>query len=630
MSGISGAARIVLRRSARPVGEFSISLTACLVVLTYVATVLIRAPASTQSLALPVVVLGAGALFGLGLTDIAHGRELPFARALIAAGVLWSLSALMASDEPFAYSLGRVSQWGAELAIVYLLLSYPSGRLTAGADRALFAGGALVIGLLYLPTTLVAQFPHLSLWSMCSTDCPRNAFSLVPSTPAFVRDVVMPLREVLTVALFTAVAVAATLRARKAESPLGRLHAPIVAFAILQAVASALYFPLREVAPYSGALSVLAWIFVLSFPSVGLACATGRPYQRIHTANVLERLARNLSASASAADVRFALADALTDPSLQILHSFPGDLDAWVDESGAAVELAAAAAGRRATQVASGNWRIAILQEASLAPAASPSQGLALVLSAGSYALAALENQCLIDELQRALRNLSESRASRLTAERDTRRKIERDLHDGAQQRLVALRLKLGMAAARLAGRDPEGAELVRALEADVDATIAEVRSLAGGIYPPLLARTGLVDALREAARAAALPTTVLADERLGRYPTEIETTVYFACSEAMQNAAKHAGAASRVTISLWEDDALSFEIRDDGAGFDLPTTPYGIGLSNLSDRLGAVGGTVTIWSAPGQGTVLRGSIPLPPADVRDRSFNSTVVAPAG
>jgi signal transduction histidine kinase len=315
-------------------------------------------------------------------------------------------------------------------------------------------------------------------------------------------------------------------------------------------------------------------------------------------------MARSLKDSVSAADVRVALAEALRDPSLRILHSFSGDLRTWVDESGTPVDPAHAEPAQRVTHVSSGNWRIAIVHDASLA------ESRELVQSTGSYALATLEMSRLTDELHDSLDKLAESRASRLTAEQDTRQKVERDLHDGAQQRLVALRVKLGLAASALAGRDAAGAEMLRALEDDVDATIDEIRSLARGIYPPLLERTGLRNALRSASRGAGLPTTVRADG-LGRYTTEIETTVYFACSEALQNAVKHGRAATGVTIAVWQDEELHFEVRDDGAGFDLPTTPYGIGLSNLSDRLAAVGGAITIESAPGEGTVLGGTIPL-------------------
>ncbi len=543
-------------------------------------------------------------MFGLALTDFAQARESRFARVLVIASVLWSLSALTASEQPLLYSVGHVSQWCVDLAIAYLMLAYPSGRLTDRTDRALFTAGALLVGLLFLPTAVTGQFPHPSLWSTCTTDCPRNVFSLGHPAPALVRNVVVPLREALAVGLFAAIALAVIRRARKAEPLLGQLYAPVAAFAMLQTILFAVYFPLRAAAPNSGALSAVRWIFVLSLPAAAVACSTGRLYRRVQAANALDRLTRDLTASRSPADVRLALAGALHDPSLRILHSFPGDSRAWVDESGSPAELPRAAAAQRITRIASGHWRIAVIHDAALA------ENRALVESAGSCALAALENQCLTDELHNSVRALAETRASRLRAEQDTRLKIERDLHDGAQQRLVALRLKLGLAASRLARRDPAGAEVIRSLGEDVDATIDEVRSLARGIYPALLAHTGLRDALRLTSRDAALPTTVVA-ERLGRHSAEIETAVYFSCSEALQNAAKHARTATAVTISVWQDTELHFEVRDDGAGFDLQTTPFGTGLRNLSDRLAAVGGRIDIQSAPGQGTVVGGSIPL-------------------
>lgn len=609
MSGVAAHSRAGLRRASAPANEFSLALTVCLVTAAGVSVALARAPASTRDTALPVFVLGAGAMFGLGLTDIVHGRELRFARALIAAGVLWSLSALTASAEPLPYSLGHVSQWFVYLAIAYLLLSYPAGRLIGTTNRALFAGLALLVGALFVPTLLFGQFPHPSLWSMCTSHCPRNAFSLGRSTPWVVRDAVVPFRDVGAIGLFAAIAAVLIQRTRRAEPLLGQLYAPIATFAVLQAVVFAVYFPLRALAPDSEALTVVSWIFVLSLPVVALACASGRVYRQLHAASVLERLSRALNGSEDASEVRLALADALEDSSLRILHSFPGDFHLWVNESGSAAELSQAVSGRQVTEVSSGEWRIAILHNAVLG------EDRALVVSAGSYALVALENQSLADDLHNSVSDLAKSRASRLTVEHDTREKIERDLHDGAQQRLVALRLRLGLVASKLERRDPAGAEVLRGLGEDVDATIDEVRSLARGVYPQLLARTGLRDALRAASRDAALPTTVRA-ERLGRYPAEIETTVYFACSEALQNASKHAHTATGVTISVWEDGErtapqLNFEVRDDGAGFDMQTTPYGAGLRNLRGRLAAVGGAVRIQSAPGQGTVLGGSIPL-------------------
>jgi signal transduction histidine kinase len=172
--------------------------------------------------------------------------------------------------------------------------------------------------------------------------------------------------------------------------------------------------------------------------------------------------------------------------------------------------------------------------------------------------------------------------------------------------------VRLELAAAQLGDDDPARAEVIRKLGDEIDATIEEVRSFARGVYPSLLAHTGLGEALRSAGRSSALPTTVHADG-LGRYPRELETTAYFFCSEALQNAAKHGRGATGVTISLSAArDELHFEVRDDGAGFDVQATPVGTGLSNLRERLASVGGTMTIRSTPGRGTSIEGSIPLP------------------
>jgi signal transduction histidine kinase len=604
MSGVAQEALVATPRAKLPVSEFSISLAVALVTVAGVGLVLAHTPLNARSISLPVFVTGAGVMFGLGLTDISRGGELRFGRALFITGFFWSLSALTASGSSLAYSVGHVSQWLADLAAAYLLLSYPSGRLRDGAQRRLFVGAALLAGLLWLPTALVGQFPHPSPWSTCSSICPDNVFSLRESTPMVVTHVVLPVREVLLVVLFAAIAAAVMQRARNTRPLLGQFYAPLAAVAILQAVVFAVYFPIRAAVPSSTVVSVASWIFVLSIPTIGLVCGAGRLDRRVQTATALERMARRLKPDANPVDVRLALADVLKDPSLRILHSFPGGSGAWVDEAGSPVARVEAEPAERVTRVSSGNWRIAIVHDASLADSRE------LVHTAGSYALARLEMSRLTDELRDSLHDLAESRASRLTTEQETRQKIERDLHDGAQQRLVALRVKLGLAASALGERDPAGAEMLHALEADVDATIDEVRALARGIYPPLLARTGLRDALRSASRGAGVPTTVRADG-LGRYGADIETTVYFACSEALQNAVKHACVATGVTISVWEDERLHFEVRDDGVGFDLPTTPYGTGLSNLSDRLAAVGGTITIQSAPGQGTVLAGTLPF-------------------
>jgi signal transduction histidine kinase len=592
-------------RTRAVVPALAIPLTACVVTIAVVAPALLGAPVSTRSTALAVFVIGAGILFGLGVSDLVRAQESRFARAVVAAGVLWSLSALAASSEPSLYSVGRVSSWLVEAALVYLLLSYPSGRLTRRTDRTLWAGVLSVLGLLYLPTALVAQhFPSPGVWSLCTSDCPSNAFALGHSTPALVADLVVPLREALAVGLFVGVVVAVTQRRRSAGPLLRRMLGAIVFVAVARAILLGAFFLIRRIAPGSSALDVLMWAYLFSLPAVGLACVAGRLNRRLFAADAMDRLARATRTSSSAAHVSRALARALEDPSLRILHSFPSDSGSWVDESGSPAALPQDGSEQHVTGVASGSWRIAVVHD----PALAEEPGL--VQTAGSYALTALENDHLIDELQSSLEALAESRLQGIAAEDRERRKIERDLHDGAQQRLIAVRVKLELAAEELEERYPAGAEKVRALGSDIDATIDEVRSFARGIYPSLLVEAGLGGALRSAGRSAALPTTVRAD-RLDRYPPEVETTVYFSCSEALQNAAKHASGATRVTISVWQDHGLHFRVADDGVGFDVQSTSYGTGLGNVSERLAAVGGTLSVRSGPDQGTTVEGSIPL-------------------
>jgi signal transduction histidine kinase len=218
--------------------------------------------------------------------------------------------------------------------------------------------------------------------------------------------------------------------------------------------------------------------------------------------------------------------------------------------------------------------------------------------------------QTTLDELRRQADELRESRA-RIVASADAeRRRVERDLHDGAQQHLVALAVNLRLATDILAEDPAAGTEMLGQLAADVQATIREVRELAHGIYPPLLADNGLEEALRAAASRATVPVTVSADG-IGRYPPGVETAVYFCCLEAMQNAAKHAPAAS-VQLRLWEESGgLLFSVSDDGPGFDPARARAGHGFVNMADRLGAFGGTVRWESRPGDGSKISGSVPL-------------------
>jgi signal transduction histidine kinase len=218
--------------------------------------------------------------------------------------------------------------------------------------------------------------------------------------------------------------------------------------------------------------------------------------------------------------------------------------------------------------------------------------------------------QTTLDELRNQAEELRQSRA-RIVASGDAeRRRVERNLHDGAQQHLVAMAVNLRLTRDIMADDPQAAAEMLDQMAGDVKNTIQELRELAHGIYPPLLADSGLGEALRAAGNRSPLPVTVTADG-IGRYTPDIEAAIYFCCLEALQNAAKHAVEA-RVQVRVWEESGgLLFSVSDDGPGFDAAAARRGHGFVNMADRLGAIGGTIRWESQPGQGTQVLGTVPL-------------------
>jgi signal transduction histidine kinase len=226
-----------------------------------------------------------------------------------------------------------------------------------------------------------------------------------------------------------------------------------------------------------------------------------------------------------------------------------------------------------------------------------------------------LRNVGLTAELRLTIDELRASRRRLVEAQDSERRKIERNLHDGAQQQLVALGVQLSLLeriAQGTPGAKPVGAAMP-SLQQALQSALDDLRDLARGIYPPLLADRGLSAALEAQARKAAVPTTVEADG-VGRYDQQVEATVYFCTLEALQNVAKYAGATTAVVRLAHADGSLSFEIADDGRGFD-PAAASGSGLQGMADRLDAIGGTFAVESSRGGGTVVRGSIAAAPIE---------------
>ena len=213
-----------------------------------------------------------------------------------------------------------------------------------------------------------------------------------------------------------------------------------------------------------------------------------------------------------------------------------------------------------------------------------------------------MRNAALIDELRASRRRLVEAQDAE-------RRKIERNLHDGAQQQLIALTIQLSLLE-ESAGDPAAVRQLAPAVKDGLRAALEDLRDLARGIYPPLLADQGLFPALQAQARKAALPVEIDVDG-IGRYPQDTEAAVYFCALEALQNIAKYAG-ASRATIGLsCSGGNLRFTVTDDGAGFDTASTWHGTGLQGMADRLAALDGTLDIRSQPGRGTTLTGQLPV-------------------
>jgi signal transduction histidine kinase len=245
-----------------------------------------------------------------------------------------------------------------------------------------------------------------------------------------------------------------------------------------------------------------------------------------------------------------------------------------------------------------GALAIAMPRDEPLRPA-----GAQLVTAVAAQAGPVLSNAGLVSELR-------ESRQRLVTAGDEARRRLERNLHDGAQQDLVALAIKLKIADGTLSDGAKEARHLFGELQADTAAALQNLRDLAHGIYPPLLADLGLVAALNGQAKKSALPVTIQADG-LGRFPEDTEAAVYFCCLEALQNTAKYAGATQAAIALRAQRETLTFTVSDDGAGFDAQHTPLGAGLRNMADRLAALGGRLEVTSAPGQGTTIAGHLPF-------------------
>jgi signal transduction histidine kinase len=535
-----------------------------------------------------------------------YGR---FGQMLFGFGAAVSLTALAGSTNAVAYSTGRLAGWLIEVAFIWVILAFPSGRLAGRWDRFLITSALLIVLIGFLPTVLLAEhYPAPATWTECDVNCPANAFQVVDSEPGIVDDGLRTVREILSVVVLLAVAVVLAGRIRSATRLTRLMLTPVLAVAVARLVVYAAAFAARRADADTTVVMVLAWIVALLVPAMAVAFLIGLLRWQLFTAGALQRLARELHAHPDAERLRAALAATLEDPSLRLAFWKREGAGGWVDAAGERVDLTTIGPGRSVTTVYDGNQRVAaIIHDAALRDRPE------FVEAAATFGAIALDNYRLVAQVRSSLREVQESRARILAAADEERRRIERDLHDGAQQRLVALRIKLELAE-ELVVRDPSrGRELLHEIGDETEEALEDVRSLAHGVYPALLTQRGLADALRDAVLRSPIPVELDASG-IGRYSPEVESAAYFCCLEAVQNAFKHASGASRITIVLTDDGELSFEIIDDGPGFDSWTTPLGDGLANMRDRLAAVGGDLTVLSERGKGTRVIGVLPARPA----------------
>jgi signal transduction histidine kinase len=496
-----------------------------------------------------------------------------------------------------AVTVGLAAAWLDTAIAADLILSYPTGRFTSRLERGFVAVGygfALVSALPFL-LFFDPRAPHLSgLWECFSCALPLTHVAWRDVTG--VRHVVNGAGVVLIV-----VFVALLLRKIVRAVPVARSVAlPLAVVAFLGAARFATLLGLRLVVPSSRVSWSWAWdwsgmLVGLAIPVVLAAGMLWGGAGRGAVADLVVALERTPPGS-----VRDALARALGDPSLELALWLP-ERAAYVDREGRPLELPQA--GAQAVTV--------------LGPAEAPVAALVhdpallerpgLLQAAGAAARLALENERLQAELRAQLVELRASRARIVSAGDAERRRLERDLHDGAQQRLLSLGLALQLVRAELGPGANGAATLLGEAEIELTAALDELRELAQGIHPAVLTEHGLGPALKTLAARSPLPVEIthVPDQRL---PAPVEAAAYFVVSEALANVAKHAHASAAAVSVTCEDGSLAVEVEDDGVGCAEPRT--GSGLAGLADRIHALDGSLTIDSAADHGTRLHAELP--------------------
>jgi signal transduction histidine kinase len=500
---------------------------------------------------------------------------------MTAAGFAWFAGALSTADDDVLYTIGLAFDALFPVIAGHLVLAFPTGRLETPGDRRLLWVGYLAATVLQVPSLLFEEH---------APGDPRNLLVVHPDQD--VSDLLDLVQFLVVAGVITVATVVIFRRWAAASPPQRRVLAPViwsggVAFCVLGLAAGldAAGVPVEELEAV--ALGLLAL--------VPFAFLAGLLRSRLAQADRIAELIARLGQAPEPDTMRAALARALGDPSVAIAY--------WLPESARFVD----ADGRPVT-LPDGEWTPVELEGRRIA-AIRHDRSLAdepqLVGAAGAAAALALENQRLAAELRARIEDLRASRARIVSAGDTERRRLERNLHDGVQARMIGLAAKLGLARSKAEG---DLAALLEESRVELMASLDELRTVARGLHPAVLTDRGLDAAVRGLAFRAPLPVEV-ADGTPDDLPAPVATALYYVVAEALTNVAKYAS-ATRATVAVRRDgaDAVA-EVADDGVGG--ADAAGGSGLEGLSDRVAALDGRLEVESPPGAGTVVRARIPL-------------------
>jgi signal transduction histidine kinase len=541
--------------------------------------------------AVPVIVLVGWSFIASGLLYWRSRPENHLWAVLIFQGFAWFGSMLPNSSNPVLFAIGQLVYPWQYASGLYLILSFPAGRLRGGLDRAMMAIAIFLVTVGNLFWLLFADSHH----SMCRT-CPANLLE-VTRDDAVVVGVFYVFRVSGIVIALTSIGLLAV-RWRRASRAQRHAVMPVAVAGVVAFCALIVSYGARLAGASSpNDFDAFAFYAAAAVPVAVLAVLIQRRLAQGAVAGLVVELGR----PGPGTDPRAALSRALGDPSLALGYWFAAE-SRYVDRDGKPVELPEAGGGRRSTVVERDGQPVAVLiHDAAL------EHNAGLVDSVSAAAGLALENERLQAELRARLVELQASRARLVTATDAERRRIERDLHDGTQQRLVSIAMSLGLAEAKLPA-DPEHAKpIVAETRTALAVALAELRDLTQGIYPTILSERGLSAALDELCGRSALT----AHLRLfldGRLPIPVETAAYYVVSEALTNAAKHSQATAVRVAASCSGGILTVEVADDGVGG--AGNGKGSGLRGLADRVEALDGRLTVSSPPGRGTTLRAEFP--------------------